>query len=174
MYDLGDYIDVFCVGKMTQACATLFTEQYNPKAGLLSGTFTGATADFTAGLRILEMLDEGNYYGSNGSFTHHHAKFCEQVNTLIAKHPDWFPEASGTKSLIGGVGGMMRFTPFGGDKTKVSKACKAIYDEGVVMFYCGHGPFHLRVLPPMPVMKDEYWPKVFECIERGLAKVAAG
>jgi len=26
----------------------------------------------------------------------------------------------------------------------------------------------------MPIMKDEYWPKVFACIERGLAKVANG
>lgn len=173
MYDLGEYVDVFCVGKMTHACATLFTEEYNPKAGLLSGTFTGATADFTAGLRVLEMLDEGNFYGPDGTFVHHHNKFREQVQGLIAKHPDWFPDAPGAKTLSGGVGGMMRFTPFGGNKAKVSAACKTIYDEGVVLFYCGHGPYHLRMLPPMPVMKDEYWPKVFECIERGLAKVAA-
>jgi 4-aminobutyrate aminotransferase-like enzyme len=44
--DLGDYVDVFCVGKMTQACATLYTEQYNPKPGLLSGTFTGEGGRF--------------------------------------------------------------------------------------------------------------------------------
>jgi 4-aminobutyrate aminotransferase-like enzyme len=174
MYDLGDYVDVFCVGKMTQACAALFTEEYNPKPGLLSGTFTGTTADFTAGLRILEMLDDGDFYGPDGSFNHHYTKFCQQVEALAAKHPDWFPPAEGTKKLTGGVGGMMRFTPFGGDKAKVSAACKTIYDEGVVLFYCGHGPFHLRVLPPMPIMKDEYWPKVFACIERGLAKVANG
>jgi hypothetical protein len=29
------------------------------------------------------------------------------------------------------------------------------------------------MLPPMPVMKEEYWPKIFACIERGLAKVTA-
>jgi len=174
MYDLGDYVDVFCVGKMTQACATLFTEQYNPKSGLLSGTFTGSTADFTAGTRILEMLDEGDYYGPDGSFAHHHRKFVEQVNALVAKHPDWFPDVPGAKAVTGGAGGMMRFTPFGGDKSKVASACKTIYDEGVVLFYCGHGPYHLRLLPPMPIMKDEYWPRVFACIERGLAKVAAG
>src|SRR5262245_7326492 len=39
LFDLGDYVDVFCVGKMTQACVTMFTEEYSPKPGLLSGTF---------------------------------------------------------------------------------------------------------------------------------------
>ena len=72
----------------------------------------------------------------------------------------------------GGLGGMMRFTPFGGEKDKVGKAAKAIYDEGAVMFFCGHGPYHLRMLPPLGVMKMEDWPRVFEVVERGLAKVA--
>ena len=28
--DLGDWVDVFCIGKMTQACATLYTEEFLP------------------------------------------------------------------------------------------------------------------------------------------------
>jgi len=172
MYDLGDYVDVFCVGKMTQACATLYTDDYSPRPGLLSGTFTGATADFTGGLRVLEMLEAGNHYGPDGSFAHHHKLFCEHVAALAAKHPDWFPQLPTGESLSGGVGGMMKFTPFGGDKAKVSAACRACFDEGLIVFYCGHGPFHIRMLPPMPVMEDSYWPRIFECLERGLAKVA--
>jgi 4-aminobutyrate aminotransferase-like enzyme len=75
-------------------------------------------------------------------------------------------------ALMGGIGGMMRFTPFAGDKAKVQAACKAIFEEGVILFYCGHGPYHVRMLPPMPAMREEHWPKVMACIERGLAKVA--
>ncbi len=172
MLDLGDYVDVFCVGKMTQACATLFTEDYNPRAGLLSGTFTGSTSDFTTGMRVLEMLDAGDYYGPKGAFAHHHKKFTEHARALIAKHPDWFPPASFCSDLVGGVGGMMKLTPFGGDKAKVSAACRACFDEGLILFYCGHGPFHIRMLPPLPVMEDSYWPRIFECLERALAKVA--
>jgi 4-aminobutyrate aminotransferase-like enzyme len=67
---------------------------------------------------------------------------------------------------------MMRFTPFGGDKAKIKAACDACFDEGVVLFSCGHGPYHLRLLPPLPAMKDEFWPRVFDVIERGLARVA--
>jgi 4-aminobutyrate aminotransferase-like enzyme len=171
-YELGDYVDVFCVGKMTQACATLWTERYNPKPGLLSGTFTGNTSDFTVGSLLLDELSNGNYYGPKGKFAIHHAEFRSQVKKLIDKHPDWFPSAPQTKELVGGVGGMMKFTPFGGDKNKVMKTCKHAYDEGVISFYCGHGPFHVRMLPPLPVMKMEDWPRVFECLERALARVA--
>ncbi len=171
-YDLGEYVDVFCVGKMTQACATLWTERYNPKPGLLSGTFTGNTSDFTVGSLLLDELSNGDFYGPKGKFAIHHAEFRSQVKKLIDKHPNWFPDAPETKELVGGVGGMMKFTPFGGDKAKVMKTCKHAYEEGVISFYCGHGPFHVRMLPPLPVMKMEDWPRVFECVERALARVA--
>lgn len=172
-YDLGEYVDVLCVGKMTQACATLYTEAYNPKPGLLSGTFTGASADFRVGARIIEKLRDGDYYGPDGRIARHHAEFRRQMQALIARHPEWFPTNPQVKELAGGEGGMMRFTPFGGDKDKVMKACRACFDEHVVLFYCGHGPYHVRVLPPLGVMKLEDWPRVFQCIEKGLARAAA-
>jgi 4-aminobutyrate aminotransferase-like enzyme len=176
-FDLGDYVDVFCVGKMTQACATLYTEEFNPKTAILSGTFTGEGVSFRVGTRIIERLRDGDFYGEQGAFAKHHALFRQHAKALIAKHPDWFPKVdalggAGDK-LVGGLGGMCRFTPFGGDKAKVMNACKAIFEEGVILFYCGHGPYHLRMLPPMPVMREEYWPKVFACIERGLARIAS-
>ncbi|MBX3361035.1 MAG: hypothetical protein KF705_06275 [Phycisphaeraceae bacterium] len=95
------------------------------------------------------------------------------MHALIAKHPDWFPANPKVKELVSGCGGMMRFTPFGGDKDKVMKACRACFDEHVLLFYCGHGPYHVRMLPPLGVMKMEDWPRVIECLERGLAKAAA-
>ncbi len=173
MYGLGEYIDVLCVGKMTQACATLFTEAYNPKPGLLSGTFTGVTADFTVGEALIDDLVNGGYYGKDGKFAKHHAEFCKMTQALADKHPEWFPEVNGVRKFACGVGGMMRMTPFGGDKAKVIRACRVAYDEGVICFYCGHGPFHLRMLPPLPVMKMEDWPRVFACLERAFAKVAS-
>ncbi len=182
-FDLGDYVDVFCVGKMTLACATLWTSDFNPKTNLLSGTFTGETASFRVGTRVLERLRDGGCYdsgnitnaGTPGAFSRQHDLFRAQCAALIARHPDWFPAVDalggGGERLVGGLGGMMRFTPFGGDKAKVMNACKAMFDEGVITFYCGHGPWHVRLLPPLPAMKDEHWPRVFSCIEKGLAKV---
>ena len=172
MYELGEFVDVFCVGKMTQACAVLFTEEYNPRAGLLSGTFTGASVDFAVGNALLDVLEGGDWYGADGGFARHHRAFREQVAALAGRRPEGFPQTPGVPDLAGGVGGMMRFTPFGGDKAKITKLCRVAYDEGAIVFYCGHGPYHVRVLPPLPAMRMEDWPRVFEVIERAMTRVA--
>lgn len=170
--DLGNYVDVFCVGKMTQVCATLFTKDYNPGPGLLSGTFIGGGVPFAVGKRVVERLRDGNYYGDNGVIMKNHRAFVDQVRALAAKHPAWFPKTPEVADLAGGRGGMMRFTPFGGAKDKVMNACKAMFDEGVITFYCGHGPYHIRMLPPLGTFNEADWPRVFACVEKGLAKVA--
>ncbi|MCC6322885.1 MAG: aminotransferase class III-fold pyridoxal phosphate-dependent enzyme [Phycisphaerales bacterium] len=173
LMDVGEFVDVFCIGKMTQVCATLFTEEFNPQAGLLSGTFTSSTPAFTIGTRVLERLRDGNYYGKNGSIARHHAAFTKQVRALAAKHSAWFPKSTAYTDIVGGNGGMMRFTPFGGVKEKVTRLCKHLFDEGVIAFYCGHGPYHIRMLPPLGVMNEGDWPRVFACIEKGMARLAA-
>ncbi len=170
-FDLGEYVDVFCVGKMTQACATMWTEEMNPKGGLLSGTFTGEGVSFRMGTQVIERLRDGGYYGPKGSIARHHDLFREQVRQLIAKHPGWFPAVPAQAEFVGGLGGMMKFTPFGGRKDKITALCKSCFEEGVILFYCGHGPYHVRMLPPLGVMKEADWPRVFQCIERGMARI---
>lgn len=183
--NLGEYIDVLCVGKMTQVCATLYSAEYNPQPGLLSATFIGSGPSFAVGQRVLERLRDGDFYGETGRFAKIHRSFTEHVKALAAKHPAWFPATSPKYGSLmpkgaeqaggaGGNGGMMRFTPFGGDKEKVMKACRVMFDEGVIVFYCGHGPYHVRMLPPMPVFEEKDWGRVFACVEKGLAKVAGG
>lgn len=177
-FNLGDYVDVFCVGKMTQACATLYTKDYNPGPGLLSGTFVSGGTQFMAGIEVLNRLGDSHagWYGDDGVFARHHRLFSEQVRMLSMKHPALFPRMSkwgplGDVGGGGGNGGMMRFTPFGGDKDKINALCKACFDEGVIVFYCGHGPYHIRMLPPLPVMTEEMWPRIFACIERAMLRV---
>jgi 4-aminobutyrate aminotransferase-like enzyme len=172
-FNLGDYVDVATIGKMTQTCATLWTEAMNPKGGLLSGTFTGEGVSFRMGQRVIERLACGGYYGDHGLIAKHHAAFRQHAQALIAKHPNWFPDVPSQTELVGGLGGMMKFTPFGGAKDKINATCKACFEEGVILFYCGHGPYHIRLLPPLGVMELDQWPRVFECIERGLAKAAS-
>lgn len=169
---LGEYIDICTVGKMTQVCGTLYSERYNPKPGLLSGTFLGGAAPLRVGQRIVERLVEGDYYGPDGRIAQHHKAFVEQVEGLKSRHPDWFPEVQGVTSTAGGFGGMLRFTPFGGDKKKMIDLSKALFEDGVIAFYCGHGPFHIRMLPALGVFKMEDWPKVFGIVERSMARVA--
>lgn len=171
-YGLGEYVDVCSVGKMTQACATLFTPEFNPRPGLLSGTFTGEGVSFRVGRRVIERLRDGGHFGADGRNARHHALFAQHARALVARRPEWFPPVDGVKDVVGGLGGMMRLTPFGGRKDPINKACRTCFDEGVVLFYCGHGPYHLRMLPPLGVMREQDWPAVFACLERGLSKAA--
>ncbi len=170
---LGDFVDVSCVGKMTQICAALYSADYNPKAGLLGATFLGSTEAVRVGRRVIERLRDGDYYGPRGRIARHHEAFVKQVRALAAKHPQWFPASPNIDDIAGGSGGMMRFTPFGGKKDDITKLCRVLFDKGLIVFYCGHGPYHVRMLPPLGVLEESIWPKVFSLIEAGMSDCAA-
>lgn len=175
---LGEYIDVVTVGKMSQACAVLYTPEYNPKPGLLSGTFIGGTVELQVGRRALELLRDGGYYGPQGRIAALQRAFREHAEALVRTHPKLFPPIRHTSGRMcertahfGGVGGMMRLTPFGGEKAEIMKAMHLLFEEGVIAFYCGHGPFHLRFLPPVGAMTPAQMAPVFEIVERALLRV---
>lgn len=169
---LGEHIDVLTVGKMSQVCATLFTADYNPRAGLMSATFMGSTDAIRVGTRILERLRDGDFYGPDGRIARHFGLFTQHVRSLAAKRPDWFPTSPEVHDIVDGMGGMMRFTPFGGRKDPIMKLCRALFDEGLIAFYCGHGPYHIRLLPPLGAIDESIWPKAFAIIEAAMNKVA--
>jgi 4-aminobutyrate aminotransferase-like enzyme len=174
--NLGEYIDVVTVGKITQACACLYTADFNPKAGLLSGTFAASTSSFATGLSILQRLQSGGYYGPNGRIAKLFAAY-KHADAFVAKHPQWFPPVvnslgRASKTVVAGHGGMMRLTPFGGNREKIGKLLNNLFEDGVIAFSCGHGPYHLRFLPPVGVMKPEQFGPVFEIMEKSFARTA--
>jgi len=174
---LGEYIDVVTVGKITQACACLYTADFNPKPGLLSGTFAASTSALATGQSILNRLQSGGYYGPNGKISRLFAAYRQHAEAFVAKHPQWFPPVTNslgrtTKSVVSGHGGMMRLTPFGGSREKVGKLLNNLFEDGVIAFSCGHGPYHLRFLPPVGVMKPEHFGPVFEIMEKSFARTA--
>ena len=176
---LGPLVDVATVGKMSQVCACLFTEDFNPKPGLLSGTFLGSTVGLQVGRRALERLRDGGYYGPDGRNARLHRAYREHAAALVARRPECFPPvaapsgAAGAGELFGGVGGMMRLTPFGGERKMVSAALKAMFEEGVIAFPCGHGPWHIRFLAPVGVLEPAHFDEIFPILERALARTAA-
>ena len=176
--DLGEYVDVVAIGKMSQACAILFTEEFAPKPGLLSGTFIGSASAFHVGRAALERLRDGGYYGPDGRIAKLHAAFRAQASSLVKRHPEWFPPVPTdfNRTLTehyGGTGGMCRLTPFGGDRAKIMACLHHLFDEGVIAFLCGHGPYHVRFLPPVGVMEPGQFEPVFEILERAMARTHA-
>jgi len=174
--DLGELVDVVTIGKLSQICACLYTADYNPKPGLLSATFVGSTVALQVGHRIITRLLEGGYYGPDGRIARLQAAFRKHAAALIAAHPEWFPPLGGgaePPSPFGGVGGMMRFTPFGGEKAKVLAALDCMFQDGVIAFYCGRGPYHVRFLPAVGVTEPAHFDEVFAIVEGALARTAA-
>jgi 4-aminobutyrate aminotransferase-like enzyme len=169
--DLGSYADVVTVGKMTQACGAMWRAKFNPKPGLLSGTFLGSTASMACGARVIERLGSGAYYGPQGRNAALFAAFAKRCEAMHASHPSCFPEvrsARGTSKAWGGTGGMLRMTPFGGDKAAIVSLVKRLFDDGVLSFFCGHGPFHIRFLPPVGVLTLEQFGQVMDIVEAAI------
>jgi 4-aminobutyrate aminotransferase-like enzyme len=172
---LGSFIDVVTVGKISQACACLYTGDMNPKPGLLSGTFSASVSSLHAGLSMLSRLRDGGYYGPEGRIARLHAAFRAKADDLVRRRGEFFPAvktAPGRESraVVGGTGGMMRLTPLGGDKDRVARLLQNLFEDGVIAFMCGHGPFHLRFLPPIGVMEPGDFDPVFAILEKSLER----
>ena len=45
-----------------------------------------------------------------------------------------------------------------------------LFDLGVIAFFCGHGPYHLRLLPPVGVLQPEDVEAFLVLIEQALVE----
>jgi acetylornithine/N-succinyldiaminopimelate aminotransferase len=139
--DLGQYIDICTIAKTAQIGATLYTEEYNPKPGLIAGTFSGASPALSAGMEMLDMLGEG-YLGPNGRIMQIHRKFIDGFNKMNET------TCKGLVSDAGGMGLMIAFTPHDGKKESVNAFLTKLYANGVIAFPCGKDPVRARFLVP--------------------------
>ncbi len=139
--ELGEYIDIVTIAKTIQLGATLYTEEYNPKPGLIAGTFSGSSASLAAGLEILKMLDEG-FLGPKGRIQQIHQQFVTGLNRLNDT------TCKGLAYDAGGMGLMIAFTPFQGKKDQVEVFIKKLFNNGLIAFSCGKDPVRIRFLVP--------------------------
>lgn len=144
---LGQYIDICTIAKTAQVGATLYTEEYNPKPGLIAGTFSGATSSLKVGLEILDMLQEG-FLGPKGRIMQIHQRFISKLNELNET------TCKGKVQDAGGMGLMIAFTPFEGKKEQVDALTKKLFNNGLIGFTCGKDPVRVRFLVPA-IIKDE-------------------
>ncbi len=156
--DLADYVDVVSIAKALQTGATLYTEEFNPKPGLIAGTFSGSTTSLAAGRRILDTLDKG-YMGSSGKIQIIHKSFTNMLKDL---------GKTTCKNLINdveGMGLMVAFTPFNGEKNKMLTFVKKLFDNGVLCFGCGRDPYKARFLLPA-ILENKHIKEIKEIIEK--------
>jgi len=163
---LGDYVDICTIAKTAQVGVTLYTEAMNPQPGLIAGTFSGASSALAAGIEILEMLSEGDYFGPEGKIQSIHKKFTGMLKELGET------SCKGKIGDVAGMGLMIAFTPLDGKKETVEKILKSIFRKGLMAFSCGKDPVRLRFLVPA-VIKDEDIQVARKIIEEALLEEAA-
>ncbi len=167
-FGLDPYVDIVTIGKLSQVCATLFTDEYLPRPGLISQTFTGATAAIAAARVILDHLTTGDYYDAgdaSGRIAKLHHHFTANLDAIAARRPGWIRGPYG-------MGGMIAFTPFKGAADDAKKLTLALFDAGVLAFVAGSTPARVRFLMPMAVVTEEDIDAVCTILEETMEKMA--
>lgn len=159
-FGLDEYVDVVTVGKALQACGTFYTEELNPKPGLIAGTFNGAIAGLNVGKKTLEFLKEGNFYGPTGKITQLEKKFLSKLRDLNKK-------CKGLVPYCGGIGTMISFEVDDSSKESTTKFIKKLFENGIISFMAGSAPTRVRFLLPL-CLTDEHIDEIFSLIEKTL------
>jgi 4-aminobutyrate aminotransferase-like enzyme len=165
-FALHEYVDVVTIGKMFQACMVLFTDEYNPKPGLVAGTFSGSTAALRTARRVIELLESDGLLGKEGKIEKLSARFVERLEKMASG------SCKGGIQEIRAIGGMIAFVPFSGTMDDVKRVLMRLFDLGVVAFYCGHGPYLIRMLPPLGAMNETEVDQVCAIVETALLEVS--
>jgi 4-aminobutyrate aminotransferase-like enzyme len=164
-FGLGEYVDVVTIGKLLQACAVLFTDEYNPKPGLVAGTFAGSTAALRSARRTVEMLCNEGHLGKDGKIEKLSKRFEQKLKALGEGN------CKGKMGEVRAIGGMIAFQPFEGTPDQVKAVLMKLFELGVIAFNCGHGPYLIRMLPPLPAMTEEDVDGVCKIIDQALCQV---
>lgn len=160
-FGLDRFVDVVTVGKSLQVCATLFTDEFNPRPGLLSQTFTGSTSSIFAARLILKGLTEEGFLGPEGRIAALSEHFVNRLREIRSRRPDLI-------SGPFGIGAMIAFTPFDGDPAKVKEFVHALFANGVISFYAGRDSSRVRFLIPVGAATPEDIDQVSDIVEKTL------
>ena len=163
-FGLESLIDIASIGKVSQVCATFFTEEYKPRPGLLSQTFTGSTSAIKASILLITELLKGGYFGDEGKIAQMHSFFAGQLEELSKRHPHLIRGPYG-------VGCMVAITPFDGEAHKATRFAHKLFDAGVISFTAGSDPTRIRFLIPIGAVTQQDIKNVVSIIEDVLIQI---
>lgn len=164
MFDLDQYVDVVTIGKVLQAAGTFYTEELNPKPGLIAGTFNGSLAALNAGKLTVKYLSEGHFYGKDGRIADLERKFFSKFETLAQT------TCKGKLNYYGGVGTMLSFEVGDASTDTTNKFLKKLFENGIIAFSAGKDPVRVRFLLPLPLL-DEHIDEIFSILEKTILEV---
>lgn len=146
----AEHVDICTIAKTVQLGATLYTDEYNPKPGLIAGTFAASGSSLHAGLKIMEILKNNNYFGENGRIKKINDRMVKGLQKLIDS------DCRGKLEDVEGLGLMVAVTPsYGNDKDKFNKLLKKLFENGLIAYSCGKSPMRIRFLIPAIISDTE-------------------
>jgi 4-aminobutyrate aminotransferase-like enzyme len=164
--ELDDLVDVVWVGKASQACATLFRAELAPRPGLVTQTFTAATAALLCGTAIIRHLRTGGFFGPSGRITALSEHFAERLGAVGVRHP-------GLLAGPWGCGAMVACTPHNGDAAHVKAFLDDLFQRGVIALAAGAEPTRARFLLPVGGIDEDDLDRCAALIETSLLATAA-
>jgi acetylornithine aminotransferase len=164
-FGLDKHADVVTIGKLSQVCATLFTDAFKPTPGLISQTFTASSTAIAATRVILHQLSTGDFYGAGGRITQLHDYFANRLDDLSERYPGWVTGPFG-------IGAMIALTPFDGRPEQARALLQALFKNGVIAFVAGAAPTRVRFLMPLGVVTEPDIDAVCRILENTLIEVA--
>jgi 4-aminobutyrate aminotransferase-like enzyme len=157
-FDLDGLIDVVTIGKLSSACATLYTNEFTPTPSLLSQTFTASTGAIRIGKMTIEHALSHNFFGPTGKIHKLYEAFTEGLHKLHEKY--------GCLHGPYGLGSMIAFTPFEGDDVHVRAFVQKLFANGVISFVAGSNPTRVRFLLPVGCMTIDDIDPIMKIIEK--------
>jgi acetylornithine aminotransferase len=116
-------------------------------------------------LAILDQIEGQGFLGKDGKIMRLSRCFTSKLQDLARRRPDL---AAGPF----GLGGMICFTPLGGDPDKVAKYLKNCFEAGVIGFIAGTKPAKARFLLPVGGAEEADIDAAFPILERVLVETA--
>ncbi|NGX42306.1 MAG: Acetylornithine/acetyl-lysine aminotransferase [Chlamydiae bacterium] len=160
-FGLQDLVDMVNIGKLAQVCATLFTDEYNPRPGLLSQTFTSSSAAIHASKTMIHLMIKEGFFGPNGKNMKINEHFTKNFKSIAKRHPNIIRGPYG-------LGAMVAFTPLDGDSNRIIQFGKNLFQAGVMSFVCGRDPTRARFLPPVGAVRPQDIDSVTKIVEETL------
>lgn len=163
-FKLEQYVDIVTVGKALQACGVLYSEELNPKPGLIAGTFNGSIAALNAGEKIVHFLTNGNFYGEQGRM--------KELETIFIDGLKGLADSSCKNKIpyVGGIGTMISFEVGDASKDISNAFIKQLFNNGIISFTAGSNPTRIRFLIPIS-LKPEHISEIFNIIEKTIHEV---
>jgi len=161
--ELDEWVDIVTAGKLLQGSATLYTKAYNPRPGLVAGTYAGSTVGMAVGARLIERLEGEGYLGEEGRIALLGGRIRRRFQSLAKRMPRAIGDVVGT-------GAMIAFVPWNGAPEIVKATLEVAFEEGLILLGAGSSPGKIRMLPPVNTT-DEELESAFACLEKALQRV---